>query len=147
MSFQLSIAIFGSGISEPAHWGFCIHIPGEMEGELLHVRVIDVRLNIFQFEPRIPHDLESQTAFGLCKLRNLNSAERSKVASILAQEPAPRGGKENCQNWVVDALVALEVEELVPDGTADIWNSRIGKESDDIKADVEDDYWFPLNER
>ncbi|KKK14536.1 hypothetical protein ARAM_000195 [Aspergillus rambellii] len=147
MAYQLSVSIFGPGISEPAHWGFVIHQPPNDSGELLHVRVIDVPMNIFQFEPRVPHLLDSQGAYGLCKIADLDGAQRFKVASILEREvPAPRGGMKNCQDWVLDGLVALEVEELVADGTTAIWTSRVGKRTDVIKREAGRD-WHSLNNR
>ncbi|KAL5340000.1 hypothetical protein BJX70DRAFT_137663 [Aspergillus crustosus] len=145
MAYRLSIAIFGPGTSEPAHWGFVIHQPYATFGDLLHVRVIDVPSNIFQFEPRIRHLLESQGAWGLCKLADLNREQRSKVASILEKEvPTPRGGTKNCQDWVIDGLVALEVEELVAAGTAEIWSARVGKTTIFIRGEIGGD-WISLN--
>lgn len=146
MACQLSISISGPGTSKPAHWGFVIHNPPDnYYGDMLHVRLIDRRNNIFQFEPRTPHALESHGAYGLCKLADLDGAQRFRVASILEKEvPAPRGGTRNCQDWVVDGLVALEVEELVKDGTTAIWTSRVGKRTHVIKDEVGGE-WESLN--
>jgi hypothetical protein len=41
------------------------------------------------------------------------------------------------QDWVVDALVALEVEKFVPDETVEIWTGRLGRATAVIKGEVE----------
>ncbi|KAL4800221.1 hypothetical protein BDV19DRAFT_384581 [Aspergillus venezuelensis] len=119
MAYQLSISIFGPGTSERAHWGFVIHAPPAEYGDLLYVREIDAARNWFQYEP---------------------------LMSIISKEPAPRGGTKRCQDWVVDALVSLEIEELVADGTAQVWTDRVGKPTKDIKRGV-GAAWTSLNGR
>ncbi|KAL3494692.1 hypothetical protein BJX62DRAFT_233981 [Aspergillus germanicus] len=113
--------------------------------------MIDERLNIFQFEYRGPHVLTDQDAWGLCPLATLSAAERLRVATILKHEvPPPRGGTDNCQNWVVDALVALEVEGIVAEGTTEVWAGRVAGLTLDIKREVGGDVdggWFSLNGR
>lgn len=146
MTYQLSVAIFGPGISEHAHWGFVIHQSPSPHGDLLHVRLIDIPSNRFIFENRSGHGLESQNAWGLCKISLLDHAQRSKVISILSSEKPPSGGTKDCQDWVIDALVTLEVEELVPARTAHNWSSRIGKQTDAIKSEVGIN-WNSLNGR
>lgn len=138
------MTIGGPGTSEHAHWGFVIHEPSNWFGDLLHVRVIDIPSNRFIFENRTGHELVSQDAWGLCKITMLNTAQRTKVISILSNERPPLGGTKDCQDWVLDALVSLEVEELVPDGTTQIWTSRAGKETDVIKREAGAD-WESLN--
>ncbi|RAL03600.1 uncharacterized protein BO80DRAFT_488822, partial [Aspergillus ibericus CBS 121593] len=147
LTYRFGVTIFVPGTSEPAHWGFVIYQPPSTMGDLLHVRVIDESLNLFQFEPRIPHLLASQNAWGVCKIRDLTREEYTKVARILESEvPPPRGGAKNCQDWVIDGLVALEVEELVSEGTTQTWSSRVGKATLVIKNEVSGD-WLSLNGR
>ncbi|KAK2754418.1 hypothetical protein FQN54_007062 [Arachnomyces sp. PD_36] len=144
MSYQLSVTICGPGTPEPAHWAFIIHQPPQKKGEIVHVIVLDETNNIFQFEARGGHTLTSRQAVGMCKLKTLSSAERSRVVSVLTNEvPAPRGGTKNCQDWLIDGLVALEVEELVPDGTTAAWAPRVGKLTDEIEEELGGD-WIPL---
>ncbi|KAL4778058.1 hypothetical protein BJX76DRAFT_363087 [Aspergillus varians] len=115
MTCQLSISISDPGISERAHWGFTIHKAPNDFGDLLQ-----------------------------CAPNRHRHVQRAQVGSILEGEKPPVGvGK--CQDWVVDALVALEVEELVPDGTA-AWSGRIGKETGFVRAGVGGD-WVALNGR
>ncbi|KAJ0415259.1 hypothetical protein BJY00DRAFT_318020 [Aspergillus carlsbadensis] len=147
MTYTLSIFLFGPGGPDPAHWGFTIHSAPNDWGTLLHVRMIDDRLNIFQYEHRNPHVLTDQDAWGLCPLVTLTAAERLKVVTILENEVrVPRGGADNCQNWVVDGLVALEVEGVVADGTTSLWAGRVAGLTSDIKRDVRE-RWISLHGR
>jgi hypothetical protein len=73
-----------------------------------------------------------------------------RVATILENEvPPPHGGTDNCQNWVADALVALEVEEIVAEGTTEVWAGRVAGLTLDIKRNVGDagGGWVSLNGR
>ncbi|KAB8264084.1 hypothetical protein BDV32DRAFT_160940 [Aspergillus pseudonomiae] len=146
MAYLLSVGIFGPGTDEPAHWGFVIHQTTQRTGELLHTRMIDENLNMFQFEHRAPHRLISQSAWGLCKIRVLDNTERLTVMSVLKKVPAPKGGNENCQNWVIHGFIDLEVDGLVPEGTAEAWGKRIGLASSKVKNDI-GNAWISLNGR
>ncbi|KAL4800222.1 hypothetical protein BDV19DRAFT_384582 [Aspergillus venezuelensis] len=145
MAYQLSITLSGPGKTENAHWGVIVYVPGNDFGDLLHVRLIDLPSNRFQFENRTGHGLAEQDAWGLAPVTRLDSVQRAAVVTLLENEKPPVGGKD-CQNWVVDGLVALEVEELVPPGTAELWNGRLGKETAAIREDVGED-WVALNGR
>lgn len=125
---------------------FVIHQPPNYFGDLLHVRVIDIPSNRFIFENRSGHRLESQGAWGLVKLTQLNHEQRARVISVLSAEKAPNGGSDDCQNWLISGLVALEVDELVPDGTAETWTRRVGKPTMTIKGEAGAN-WASLNGR
>ncbi|KAL3476843.1 hypothetical protein BJX99DRAFT_257965 [Aspergillus californicus] len=144
MAYTLSIIMHGPGITSRAHWGFIIHKSPNTYGNLLHVRVIDIPSNRFIFEHRSAHGLEEQDSWGLCKITELNDVQRLTVISVLEKEKPPLGGAKDCQDWVVDALVALEVEELVPDGTVMAWNGRLGMETERVKGIV-GRKWTSLN--
>lgn len=144
MAFQLSVVIFGAGVFDRAHWGFVIHRPPNRFGDLLHVRVIDIPSNRFIFENRTGQSLDSQNAWGLCKIAFLDSVERFRATSILTCEKPPIGGTKDCQDWLVDAMISLETEELVPAGTAETWASRVGRPTVEVRSDAGAD-WEPLN--
>ncbi|KAL1863711.1 hypothetical protein Plec18167_000809 [Paecilomyces lecythidis] len=146
MTYQFSVGIFGPGTFERAHWGFVIHKPPNQFGDLLHVRVVDIPSNKFIFEHRSGHALDDQDAWGLCRISLLGDVRRSKVISMISSEQPPFGGTKDCQDWILDALVSLEVEELVPEGTAQIWASRVGKETKVVEGEAGID-WEPLNGR
>ncbi|KAL4870318.1 hypothetical protein BDV12DRAFT_60102 [Aspergillus spectabilis] len=145
MKYHLSLTLSGSGLSDRAHWGLVIYLPSDDFGDLLHVRVIDIPTNRFQFENRSGHGLAEQDAWGLAKTAELDSAQRMQAISIVEREKPPTGEKD-CQDWVVDALIALEVEELVPDGMVEIWTGRLGRATEVIKREVEaEGGWISLN--
>ncbi|KAL4964896.1 uncharacterized protein BDV14DRAFT_64017 [Aspergillus stella-maris] len=144
--YQLSISIHGPGTVERAHWGFVIHQPPNIIGDLLHVLEIDRSTNWFEFETRDAHDITSQDAWSLAKIANINQSQRSAVAAVLENEAPPRGGTKRCQDWVVDALISLEVDELVKGGTSQDWARRIGMATSEIKRQVGVD-WTSLNGR
>lgn len=147
MTYQLSVGIFGPGTYERAHWGFIIHKPQEQFGDLLHVRVIDIPSNRFIFEHRSGHALDDQDAWGICKITLLDDIRRSNVILILSSEQPPFGSRRrDCQDWLLDALVSLEVEGLVPNGTSQTWASRVGKETKVIEGEAGMN-WEPLNGR
>ncbi|KAL4933085.1 uncharacterized protein BDV17DRAFT_287442 [Aspergillus undulatus] len=143
MAYQLSISLAGPGITENAHWGFTIHTPGKDFGDLLHVRLITS--THFQFENRTGHGLAEQDAWGLAPITLLDDVQRAAVVSILEKERPPTNGRD-CQSWVVDGLVALEVEELVPPGTAEVWSARLGKETALVREEA-GGVWVALNGR
>ncbi|KAL4964897.1 uncharacterized protein BDV14DRAFT_64022 [Aspergillus stella-maris] len=143
MSYQLSVSIHGPGETSHAHWGFTIHTLGQEFGDLLHVRLITTTR--FQFENRSGHGLTEQDAWGLAPITLLDSAQRATVVEILEAEEPPTGGKD-CQDWIVDALVELEVAELVEPGTAETWAARRGKETVAVRGEVGEG-WVALNGR
>ncbi|KAE8373544.1 hypothetical protein BDV26DRAFT_300973 [Aspergillus bertholletiae] len=146
MAYQLSVSIFGPGTFERAHWGLVIHRPPSRVGDLLHVRVIDENTNLFAFKNRSGHVIDDQSAWGLAKVAMLNDMQCSKALSVLFNEKPPSSGGKDCQDWVLDALVPLEVEELVPDRTTQIWTSGAGKQTRAIQHEVGVD-WEVLNGR
>lgn len=138
MHYQLSIEIFGQG-EDPnyrSHWGFVIHIPPNTHGDLLHVRPIDINRLWYEFEPRYGTDLKVMQALGLCKVSTLDSEQRRQAITTISGEAAPRDGKRRCQDWVFSALIALEVEELVPAGTSEFWKGLVGKSAQEIQGAV-----------
>ncbi|KAL4884183.1 hypothetical protein BJY04DRAFT_215616 [Aspergillus karnatakaensis] len=147
--YHLSVTLSGPGVSERAHWGLIIHAPGQDFGDLLHVRVIDIPSNTFQFENRTGHGLADQDAWGLAKVVELDYEQRMRVIAIAGKErpPTPRGGQD-CQDWVINALAGCEIEEIVPDGTVDVWIRRLGMPTERIKEEVRADgegLWVSLN--
>ncbi|KAL4916854.1 hypothetical protein BDW62DRAFT_202346 [Aspergillus aurantiobrunneus] len=148
MTYTLSITIAGPGTTERAHWDFTIHKPAAPFGSLLHVRLLDStnpNKHSFIFENREGHGLSEQDAWGLVPLAQLDGVQRAAVVSVLEKEKPPVG-VGRCQDWVVDALVALEVEELVPDGMARAWSARIGRVTVCIREEVGEG-WLALNGR
>ncbi|KAL4932675.1 uncharacterized protein BDV17DRAFT_287617 [Aspergillus undulatus] len=135
---ELYIPIAGPGLTPQSrsHWSFLLRKPGATYGDLLHVQVIDLTKLWYQFDAREGIDLSSSSlqAEGMVKIADLTGEQRRRVIATIRNEAAPRDGKRRCQEWVVDALVSLEVEELVPGGTAERWSSFVGWRAGDVKG-------------
>ncbi|KAJ5462762.1 hypothetical protein N7475_007706 [Penicillium sp. IBT 31633x] len=135
MAFNLSIEVFGPGDTPPhrSHWGFMINRPGNLEfGDLLQVQVIDAQRLWYGFAPRYATKIVDQAAVGMCKIAELTSQQRHEAIRVIEKEAAPRNGTSRCQDWVFDALLSLEIDELVPSGTSEFWKGMIGKPARDV---------------
>ncbi|KAL2011971.1 hypothetical protein VTN00DRAFT_4689 [Thermoascus crustaceus] len=165
-SYTLSIAIFGEGNNPThrSHWAFTIHQSQPPQddptttttyGDLLHVRVIDLDRLWYQFEHRsdthLPTMHNIMQAVGTCKIADLPTAEdRRRAIEIIAEEGekrAPRDGGRRCQEWVFETLIALEVEEFVPEGTAGFWKGMVGREAREVEREVGVGGWVDLRRR
>ncbi|KAK1141561.1 hypothetical protein N8T08_008976 [Aspergillus melleus] len=136
MAYELSIQVFGTG-EDPrhrSHWGFVIHKPSALVGDLYHVKVIDLDKLWYQFEPRTSTPLRTMQAVGKVKLGDLSEKQRQDAIQVITSSPAPRDGRKRCQDWVIDTLVSLEVDELVPHGTCHFWNEMVGKSARAVQA-------------
>lgn len=134
MTYRLSIKISGEGkhSSYRSHWGF---------GDLLHVLILDLNRLWYQFEHRSGSNIPTNTqVVGICKIADLDSIQRRKAIEVIEAETAPRDGKRRCQDWVCAALVSLEVEELVPAGTAEVWLGLVGRSEKEVERAVEEDW-------
>ncbi|KAL2835118.1 hypothetical protein BDW59DRAFT_155943 [Aspergillus cavernicola] len=145
MAYELSIEVCGPGLTPQSrsHWGFAIRERGASFGDILHVQLIDLERLWYQFDAREGIDLATMQAEGMAKVVDLTAEQRRQIVAVIRAEPAPRDGKRRCQEWVVDTLVSLEVEELVPDGTAEFWTALIGKRAGEVRLAAGAD-WTPL---
>ncbi|KAL2217699.1 hypothetical protein M432DRAFT_451937 [Thermoascus aurantiacus ATCC 26904] len=150
-TFELSIGIFRDRTDpdDESHWGFIIHQPPNTWGELLHVELPDKNKRwLFQFETR-EVVLPSNHSVGKCKIANLTPTERSKAVQVMKNEKAPKDGKKNCQDWVINVLLTLMDtdgdgnKKLVPEDTAEIWEGLRGKSVQEIKKKA-GDAWTDL---
>ncbi|KAI9368800.1 hypothetical protein BJX61DRAFT_197232 [Aspergillus egyptiacus] len=145
MAFELLVQICGAGLTSHSrsHWSFVIREPGAPVGDLLHVKVIDFRRLWYQFDAREGVEIATMQAEGMAKVVQMTAEQRQQIVAMIRAEPAPRDGKRRCQEWVVDTLISLEVEELVPEGTSELWSDLIGKRAEEVgKATGAD--WTPL---
>ncbi|KAI9925357.1 hypothetical protein MW887_006285 [Aspergillus wentii] len=134
MAYRLSIQISGPG-EDPihrSHWAFMIYKPHEDFGDLFDVKLIDLDKLWYQPDHRIGTSIIHERPIGMCKIANLDVPQRLRVIEVIKAEEAPRDGKRRCQDWVFDALISLEVEELVETGTAEKWKARIGKSAREL---------------
>ncbi|CAG8944182.1 unnamed protein product [Penicillium salamii] len=135
MNYDLSIEVFGPGTNPNfrSHWGFMINKPGNLEfGDLLQVEVVDANKLCYGFAPRYATKIIDKGAVGMCKIANLTSEQRRQAITIIEKEPAPRNGVKKCQDWTFDALLSLEIEELVPSGTSEFWKGMVGRPAREV---------------
>ncbi|TQB68885.1 hypothetical protein MPDQ_002658 [Monascus purpureus] len=142
MTLELHIEVFknGDNPNQRSHWGFLLAKPEEDFGDLYHVQLIDQSTLWYQLAVREATTIKTRHAIGMCKIARLNAGLRSKVVEIISNEPAPRGDKRRCQDWTIDVLASLEVEELIEAGTAERWNKRVGMNVKDIAKDCGNDW-------
>ncbi|KAL4735200.1 hypothetical protein BDV11DRAFT_38724 [Aspergillus similis] len=133
---ELYIPISGLGLTPAScsHWSFFLRTPGASYGDLLHIQPISLSPLWFQFDAREGIDISSLQAEGMVKIADLTPEQRRLAVKIIRSEPAPRDGKRRCQEWVVDVLVSLEVEELVSPGTAGFWGGLLWMPARQIRA-------------
>ncbi|RDH33795.1 hypothetical protein BDQ94DRAFT_169871 [Aspergillus welwitschiae] len=139
-SYELSIQIFGPG-EDPhhrSHWGFLIAKPSSPTGDLLHVQVIHLDNLWYQFEARINTPLRTMEtmmqAVGKVKLATLGGEQqRQQAIEVITASPAPRDGRKRFQDWVLDTLLSLEVEEVVPAGTCHFWEGLVGRSAAEVR--------------
>ena len=137
--YLLSIIVYGRG-DDPnhrSHWAFAIHRPGSELCSLYHVYLIGEGL-IYQFEERSGQPLESQSSEGYFLVGHIKASNYTRTKQILSQEPAPRNGRDRCQDWAMNCIIELETEELVEDGTSELISKLIGKNLEQLKAIVQD---------
>jgi hypothetical protein len=144
MSYELSIVVYGPGTDPQhrSHWGLMINRVGEEYGDLLHTQVINLERLWYQFEERSGAPVVSRQSEGRYKIAVLTEEKRRKAKDVIGKEPAPRDGKKRCQDWVLDVVIALEVEEIVDPGLSNTVGELVGKPAKDVAAAV-GEAWIP----
>ena len=135
MVYDLAVSVYGKGILAPSHWSIAIYQPGHVYGDLFQVKLLDPTTGRFLHDHRSAALFVSQSSEGRCTVAMLTNEQRVRVIDVLQSEPAPVG-RGNCQDWCVNALIALEAEELVPPGTSSLWSSLVGKPALDLEVAV-----------
>lgn len=129
MSFSLSVIVDGPG-NDPnhrSHWAFALHDPASQYGDLLQVTVLDLDRLIYAFDKRKGVEIQSRSAEGYFTIASLAREEYRRADKIISDEPAPRNGKDRCQDWVQNCVLALEIERLVADGTSEWLGGLVGQ--------------------
>ncbi|MCJ1343280.1 hypothetical protein MMC31_001473 [Peltigera leucophlebia] len=137
MSYELSVIVYGLGTDPQyrSHWGFIISQVGQPEGELLHVKLLDLPTLRYQFETRDTL-LNSASCKGRWRIASLTYQQRLEAKEIISKEKAPADGKSRCQDWVFEVFLGLEAEGLIPAGSSQRCKDRIGKSADDLAASL-----------
>ncbi|RPA84248.1 hypothetical protein BJ508DRAFT_412937 [Ascobolus immersus RN42] len=146
-ALQLSLLIEGVGISHdtPSHWAFALHSANSTTCTLLNVLVLDDSIpqarRVYGLDRRDGHEMINNDSQGRLLLApDLTAIQYKKASEVIEAEPAPlnaKGEGENCQNWCLNALVDLEVEELVEAGLSEWLGSLVGKSAQFVKEEGE----------
>ena len=144
--YLLSLLISGRG-DDPnhrSHWALAIHLPSSNSNSnsnictLHQVNLISEAGLIYQFETRRGQLLDGPGVEGYFQLARFDADEHGRVTRLIAGEPAPRNGRDRCQDWVLGCVVVLETEELVGDGMAELVNRLVGKNVEEVKEILKD---------
>lgn len=134
--YELSITVSGRGLDpdDRSHWASMICRAGESFGDRLHVTLLDLQSLTYMFEVRSAVSLRDNQCEGRCTLAVWNSQQRQGGIKLIQNEPVPRDGRSRCQDWVLEVLTSLNIEDVIPTGTLERWNSVIGEPSAEVAA-------------
>lgn len=141
--YHLSIIIQGRG-DDPlhrSHWVFAVHRAHSKLCTLFQVNLLSEEGLIYQFETRGGESLDSQSNEGYFLVTKFKADEYNRVTQLISREPAPRNGKDRCQDWVLGCVIVLETEELVGDGMAELVDSLVGNNVYQV-GDILKDRWI-----
>lgn len=138
MSYELSITVDGRGLdpNNRSHWAFMICEEGKDYGERLQVALLDRATLRYMFEMRSTVVLRSAQGEGRCVITSWNAQQRQKAMELIRAEEAPCDGKRRCQDWVLEVLIGLEAEALIPAGTSSRWEGLVGKPAAELAAEL-----------
>lgn len=140
MSHKLSVVVDGPG-DDPnhrSHWAFALHPPNSPLGTLLQVTVLDLNKLIYGFDKRRGVEIQSKCSEGYFNVATLPQEQYNRAEQIISQEPAPNNGKDRCQDWVQNCIIALEVEGVVPPGTSEWVEGLVGQPATVVASMVKD---------
>ncbi|ORY14749.1 hypothetical protein BCR34DRAFT_211001 [Clohesyomyces aquaticus] len=132
----------GDDPNNRCHWSFVFHDAGAEIGNLFQVLVIDLDRLCYQFDRRDGVDILNPTSEGRFEVVTIRASRYRHATAILKKEPSPWNGTDRCQDWTVNCLIALEVEEMIPPGTAQWVNELVGKSATEL-AHVLGCRWIP----
>ncbi|PVI00422.1 hypothetical protein DM02DRAFT_655509 [Periconia macrospinosa] len=169
MSYKLSIAVYGPGAipEEPSHWAFVFHTttsgpentpptttasaststststtttPRRKTGNVLHIIHPDNNKNFYTFDKHEDHEFESNACKGYFTIATLTPEQAQRADKIIADEPVPKVGEENCQDWVLNATISLLMEQLVDEEACQRVDGVRGKSALEV-AEVLGESW------
>lgn len=137
MTYHLCIQVFGLGEvpNHRSHWAFLLYTPPDDFGDIHQVLCIDPQTLWYLHDRREAITINTPPAVGMCSIAILDAKGRSDAIRMIQNEPAPRDGKRRCQDWTIDVLISLEVEEIIEPGTAAKWGRRVGMTARELAQD------------
>jgi len=118
---NLSIAIINDPGSVFKHWALAISNPDDPGYVLLQAKGSDRR---FRYEPETARDLKAIDLVELVKLCSVDSGKANEIKDVASRVTIRNDTSGwNCQDYVLDLLVALENEGVI-DGKGERYNER-----------------------
>lgn len=145
-TFQISIVVYGEG-TDPhnrSHWSIIFHEPDAERGDVLQVFPVDQHRLWYQFDRRDDTVILDSTAEGYFQVATIFALQRAQAMEIVSKEPAPRNGRDRCQDWVLSCVIAMEAEDLVPGGTSQLVSDLVGRPAVEV-ATALGSRWKPSN--
>ncbi|KAL2867755.1 uncharacterized protein BJX67DRAFT_352202 [Aspergillus lucknowensis] len=136
----LSMNIYGRGDATlgdgPSHMGLALHEKDSSTCIMHHIRnPVD---EVFIYDPR-PQPLHDPVLRGRCELlTSISPEEVSRVSELLSDfgndgSNIPEFGVGNCQDWVANAVGALESKGILEEGEGVFWTGMINKSAEGMK--------------
>ena len=134
-NYVLSIVVEGAGLSPQnrSHWSFAFHRPDSTIANICQVLLLDDTRLLYQFDRRdgVPYPVSRSE--GAVKLAELSPNEYARALQAISKEPPPRNGKDRSQDWVLNCVVAMEVEEILQSGSAELVGGLVGLSAAAVK--------------
>ncbi|KAF2092276.1 hypothetical protein K490DRAFT_32490 [Saccharata proteae CBS 121410] len=143
--YQLSIILYdqdGESI-DGSHWGLIFHMDDSEVGNLFHVTLLDPKLQVYQLDQRHGYLIHSKNSSGYFNVARISQYQCVWAAGIIEKETIPVDATATCKEWVLNCLISLEVEELVPAGTS-LWLEPLLKLPLEDIVDRLEDKWHCL---
>jgi hypothetical protein len=139
-TYTLSIVLHGPGTdpNNRSHWTLALHRPPSPLATVLQVNVLDLASLTYASTTRNGEVLLPASAEGRVEVGTLDMAGYIAVKRVVEGVQAPNNGKDRCQDWVLDYIVALEVEGVVAEGTSEWVGGLVGRSAVEVEKEVGD---------
>ena len=115
-----------------SHWALAVHLDGKDTGTLIHAAPIPENRSRWIVDSRSSTTIRSAAAEDSFVIARLAPNHAWEVLQTIRDEPPPTDGVENCQAWVLRAVISLEAEEYVRPGTPTAIEGLVGQTADTV---------------
>ncbi|KAF2638186.1 hypothetical protein P280DRAFT_551345 [Massarina eburnea CBS 473.64] len=134
--YELYIVLEGLGHSEHhrSHWSFAFHYPGTLLANVHQVLLLNDTRRFYHYDRRdgVPHPTPGSE--GKVLLARLTVNQCTSAQEIISRELPPRNGKDRCQDWILNCVIALEVAELIEPGASEFLGGCVGLDAATVLA-------------
>ena len=147
-TYHLSIVVYGPGEDPnyPSRWALVFHHPHASEGNMLQVIEADHSRQWYQLDRQNQVPIFSPYAEGRFSVASFSPLQYSRSHALISDEPPPANGRDGPQDWVLNCLVSLETEELVPPGRSEWLSALLGLSAKDLAISL-GAVWIPNGNR